>query len=655
MDGKEISLVLGTAGHIDHGKTTLVKALTGVDCDRLSEEKKRGITIELGFAPLKLDDGRIVSIVDVPGHERFIRQMVAGASGVDAILLVVAADEGVMPQTREHLDILRLLGVHDGLVAVTKTDTVEGEFLDMVLEDIKEFVDGTFLQGKPVIPVSAFTGTNIPDLRRELARLVDRVPIRPRRGPFFLPVDRAFPVLGFGTVVTGTAYRGTIHAGAEGIVLPSEKKVRIRSVQVHGTPVEAAWAGQRVAASLSGLSSGDLTRGDTLCAEGIYRKTQCFECEIHLLSRNATPLRHWQRVRLHIGTSDVMARVSLLDRANLQPGDRAPGQIVAEEDVVCLMDQRFILRRYSPLETIGGGWVLGPSGTKPKGKKARQACIERISAMAQSPLLRDRLAALVRSYGRVAVDECVAFLQEFEGDVLAAGQRLDESGDVVLLQGERRIFLSPETFAHLHDTTVRFLTAFHEEHPSQSGTPADEATLTLFRDLEPRTAKALLDAMVKRGDMAIDEGRLRLRDFVPRDDAAFARDSEALLSLCDARGFQPPLIDECRSALGVEEKKFSALVKTLKDAGAIAIVAGGFILSSRVEKKLLKVLSRNRDDITLAGIRDSTGSSRKFILPILESFDARGYTRRVGDKRVLILSKLPESLRPASECDDAEI
>ena len=279
MEGREISLVLGTAGHIDHGKTTLVKALTGVDCDRLREEKKRGITIELGFAPLKLNDGRIVSIVDVPGHERFIRQMVAGASGIDAVLLVIAADEGVMPQTREHLEILQLLGVRDGLVAVTKTDGVDEEFLELVLEDIKEFLAGTFLEKKAIVPVSAFSGLNLDNLLKELAHLVNRVPVRSRKGPFFLPVDRAFPVAGFGTVVTGTGYRGELSVGQEGVILPSRKEGRIRSLQVHGSAVQTAWAGQRMAVSLSGVSAEDLGRGDVLCEKGIYAPTACFEFE----------------------------------------------------------------------------------------------------------------------------------------------------------------------------------------------------------------------------------------------------------------------------------------------------------------------------------------------------------------------------------------
>ncbi len=644
MDGREISLVLGTAGHIDHGKTTLVKALTGVDCDRLSEEKKRGITIELGFAPLKLDDGRIVSIVDVPGHEKFIRQMVAGASGTDAVLLVIAADEGVMPQTREHLQIIRLLGVRDGLVAVTKSDCVDQELLYIVLEDIGELLSGTFLEGKAVVPVSSLTGDNIPLLRHELVALVDRVSIRPRRGPFFLPVDRAFSVSGFGTVVTGTAYRGTVAAGEEAEVLPSGKKVRVRTVQVHGSSVERAWAGQRVAASLSGLSSGDLERGDALCAEGVYRSTRCFECELRLLEETKESLRHWQRVRLHIGTSDVIARVSLLDRTFLRPGERAFAHIVTEESVVCLMDQRFILRRYSPLETIGGGQVLGPFGSKPKGRAARKACLERIADIARSPRTEDRLEALVRSFGTVQLADSVAFLQEFPEDLLAHGQRLTDSGALVLLHGDRKVFMSPELFAaNLAKVSAR-LSAFHEANPSQRGVPEDEIVLSVFRGLDARAAKGLLDMMLKRGDIVSEGGFLRIKDFIPRDDAAFTRDSEALLSLCRMKGFQPPTIQECQDTLHMDEKRLSSLLKIMRDGGKIAIVAGGFVLSGEIEKELLRILSRNRNAISLATVRDDTGSSRKFILPILEYFDAKGYTRRVGDKRVLNLSKLPKDL-----------
>ncbi len=644
MEGREISLVLGTAGHIDHGKTTLVKAITGFDCDRLREEKKRGITIELGFAPLKLEDGRIVSIVDVPGHERFIRQMVAGASGIDAVLLVIAADEGVMPQTREHLEILRLLGVRDGLVAVTKTDGVDEDFLELVFEDVEEFLAGTFLEGKVVVPVSAFSGENLPLLLKELGRLVDRVPLRSRKGPFFLPVDRAFPVAGFGTVVTGTGYRGELSVGQEGVLLPSRVEGRIRSLQVHSSAVQTAWAGQRMAVSIAGVSAEDLGRGDVLCEKGIYAPTTCFECELRLLESAPSPLKHWQRVRLHIGTSDVTARIALLENPLVQPGETVPAQIVAEEELVCLLNQRFVLRRYSPLETIAGGRVLFPYAAKPRGKTARKICATRVRSLADATTSESRLSVLVDSFGMLDLDDAVRFLQERPQEILRLGEKLASQKSALFLSGERKVFLSLAQAQRLAEQVTLYLGDFHESQPSRRGAPADEVALSVLREFDSRTARSFLESMVREGSVLLFEGMAALADFIPRDDEAFARNSQKVLSLCSEKGFQPPPIGEARETLGLDEKRFSLLLKGMRETGMLSLVAGEFLFARETEEKLLSLLLTEKNDISVARIRDLTGSSRKFILPLLEYLDSKGYTRRVGDKRVLLASKLPEHL-----------
>ncbi|MGI6784209.1 MAG: selenocysteine-specific translation elongation factor [Aminivibrio sp.] len=648
METREISLVLGTAGHIDHGKTTLVKALTGTDCDRLGEEKKRGITIELGFAPLVLDDGRVVSMVDVPGHEKFIRQMVAGASGVDGVVLVVAADEGVMPQTREHLEILKLLGIRDGLVAVTKTDAVDDEFLELVIEDLGDFLKGSFLEGKAIVPVSARTGKNLPALKDELARLVDRLKPRPRKGPFYLPVDRSFPVAGFGAVVTGTAYRGQIAPGMESAVLPSGREGRVRSVQVHGTPVESAQAGQRVAVSVAGISSEDLARGDVLCARGVYGATRCFECEVTLLESAAEPLRHWQRMRLHIGASDVVARIALLESAFLQPGETRPAQIVTEEDVVCLVDQRFIIRKYSPLETIGGGRVLLPYGVKPRGKKARNACSARIRSLAGAAGPEERLLALAESFAMIDLSKGALYIQETLADTARLAENLKRTERAVFLQGERKLVLSKDGFQKLAAAVETYLASYHEAYPSQKGAPPDETALSALKTFEPRTARAFLEALAAGGSVVkSEEGLLSLSGFEPRDDEAFERLSSAVLTFCRERGFQPPLISEAKEAAAVGEREFSALLKGMRETGLVAVVAGEFLLSCDVETDLLKILLQEKDGITIARVRDITGSSRKFILPLLEYLDGKGYTRRAGEKRVLMASRLPKAALPS--------
>ncbi|GHS96922.1 selenocysteine-specific translation elongation factor [Synergistales bacterium] len=634
---KEISLVLGTAGHIDHGKTALVKALTGVDCDRLIEEKKRGITIELGFAPLRLDDDRVVSVIDVPGHERFIRQMVAGASGVDAILLVVAADEGVMPQTREHLAILELLGVRDGVVALTKSDRVDAEMLELARDDVGSLIKNTFLDGKNIVAVSAVSGQNLGELKKELAALVDRVRPRARKGALFLPIDRAFPISGFGTVITGTAYRGVAHIGDEVEVLPlgtNERKSKIRSIQVHSHPVEEAYAGQRVAANLSGIAVDELSRGDTVCQKGVYFNTRAFDAFLKVLPSADIPLKHWQRLRLYIGTSDVLARVSLFESRSIAPGEEAPAQIIVEEDIVCMAEQRFIIRFYSPLVTIGGGRVIMPYAHKPRGSAARKQSSERIRALSRATSTHERLAILVESLGTVTFEGAATSLQEPKGDLEAIAKRMmkeiaPQKGIVELrddsARAETSVYVSKARLLELVAEIVADISAYHKSYESEDGIPIDKI----------KASRPLLSLLAEMGTIILEKGKAHLPDFVPKNDEVFLRNSKALFAACDGLGFQPPTLEELREKIHMEQKPFSLLVQSLKNSGRIVILSDGYLLTDEIEKKMKDILRKIDGTVTLAAVRDITGSSRKFILPILEYFDSKGWTRRVGDARVI--------------------
>lgn len=633
-EDREISLVLGTAGHIDHGKTTLIAALTGVDCDRLLEEKKRGITIELGFAPLRLADGRIVSVIDVPGHERFIRQMVAGASGIDAVLLIVSADESVMPQTREHLAILELLGVRDGLVAITKTDRAEPGMVELVREDVQEFVRGTFLEGKPIVPVSAVTGENLEALKRELASLVDRVRPRPRKGALFLPIDRAFPISGFGTVVTGTAYRGIARPGEEIEVFPSGREGRIRSLQVHGRSVEEAFAGQRVAVNISGIAVDELARGDVVCRKGVYSTTRCFDALLRILPSASEPLKHWQRVRLCIGTSDVLARVSLLRSRAVAPGEEAPAQLVLEEPVVCTADQRFIIRFYSPLITIGGGRVVFPYSHKPRGAAARIAAVSRIEALGFAATIDDRLRCLVAEAGMMEAPRAAIAVQEVPSDLAGVVARLAKAGALVELRGERSILLSPDRFEALEADALAALQAYQKAFPSEAGMPLDE----LMRKLSLTDAKVLRSLaalLAERGRLVVEDNKARTPDFVVRNEGEFRRNSEALAVFCRTRGWQLATLEEVRSELRMDPGAFTQLIQSLKNTKGLVLLEGGYVLTAEMESAMLGILREIGGNVTLAAVRDATNSSRKFILPVLEYFDSKGYTRRVGDVRVV--------------------
>lgn len=622
---REISLVLGTAGHIDHGKTSLINALTGINCDRLIEEKKRGITIELGFAPLSLDDGRVVSVIDVPGHERFIRQMVAGASGIDAALLVIAADESVMPQTREHLAIMELLGVHDGLIAVTKIDRVQDDegMLELVIDDVRDFARGTFLEGKPVVPVSSVTGEGLDVLRREISALVDRVKVRPRTGAFFLPVDRAFTVQGFGTVITGTAYHGTASPGDKIEVLPSGREGRIRTLQVHGRNVESAFAGQRVAANLAGIDIDDISRGDVVCHKGIFRPTKCFEAVISVLQNVKEPLKHWQRVHVCAGTSEVLARLSLLDAKQIEPGETKPAQLVLEEPIVCTYGQRFILRFYSPLITIGGGEIIYPYSYKPRGAVTRSKILHRIDSLRQTHSPSERFAYLITESGSMAKSEALQVLQDTPANLDALTEKLSSAGKIIIADNN---IMSESYCAGIMNTLKDSVMQYQKHYPAEKGMPLEDANIS----------RPLINLAIERGIIQMTDNKLHTPDFVPENDESFSANVEALRNICLSRKWQLPTLDELRQELSLPEKVFTKLIQAMRNNSTLALIPGGYILLREVEDEMRNILRNFGGQVTLAQVRDATGSTRKYILPILEYFDSKGYTRRAGDYRVVL-------------------
>lgn len=631
---KELSLVLGTAGHIDHGKTTLVKALTGTDCDRLSEEKKRGITIELGFASLELDDGRVVSIVDVPGHERFIRQMVAGAAGIDAVLFVVAADEGVMPQTREHLEILSLLGIRRGLVALTKIDAVDGDLLELARMDVEALLQGTFLEGAPIVPLSARDGRGLDDLKEAISRLVDALQPRRAEGLFFLPIDRAFPVSGFGTVVTGTAYSGRIGIGEEVAILPGEARGKIRGLQVHGQSVDVASAGQRVALNLSGVSVEDLQKGDVLCPEGPFEPTSCLDVAFRLLPSAAEPIRHWQRVRLHLGTSDVLARLAFFDRSELRPGERALAQIVSETPLVGLLNQPFVVRFYSPLKTIGGGRVLNVYGHKPRGATARKERLAWLRQLDES--LQRGLSLLTPFVGRrgyLSLGEAQRLLQQKPSDLK---EQAGKEASLFLLRAGSDFVLSETWVKGLENRAEEVLRAFHEKEPHLDGMDGEAFFRSLGASGDVKFIRALGDLLASRGTVVVENSLFRLPGFMGSNNALFLERRERFLRYCREKDVVFPEIEETRLALDLPVETFQSFLKALRQKGEVTILGETFLLSREVDEKLRSRVAALEGPITLAAVRDLTGSTRRFILPLLESWDGRGITRRVGEKRIFL-------------------
>ena len=622
---REISLVLGTAGHIDHGKTALINALTGINCDRLIEEKKRGITIELGFAPLKLDDDRVVSVIDVPGHEKFIRQMVAGASGIDAALLVIAADESVMPQTREHLAIMELLGVHDGLIAVTKIDRIKDEegMLELVIDDVREFVKGTFLENKPIVPVSSITGENLENLRTEIKNLIDRVKIRPRSGAFFLPVDRAFVISGFGTVVTGTAYHGTSHPNDKIEVLPSGREGRIRTLQVHGQNVESAYAGQRVAINLAGIDIDEISRGDVVCHKGVFKPTKCFEAVIKLMSEVKEPLKHWQRVHICTGTSEILARVSLLKSKFIEPGEEQPAQLVLEEPVVCTYGQKFIIRFYSPLITIGGGEIIYPYSYKPRGAAARSKILERINNLSNSRTPERRFEYLIHEFGKIDKSEALLLIQDISENVEKLAGELISQGKILELDNN---YVSKEYCDEMLNSLINSVRDYQNSYKSEIGIPLETLNFT----------RALINMALNKNILILAGNKLHTPDFVPENDEEFAKNIDIIKNLCISRKWQLMTIDELRREINLPEKVFTKVIQAMKNSKELALIPEGYILVYELEEEMRSILRNLGDKVTLAQVRDATGSTRKFILPILEYFDSKGYTRRTGDYRVVL-------------------
>jgi selenocysteine-specific elongation factor len=634
-EAKEYPFVIGTAGHIDHGKTALVRAMTGVDCDRLSEEKRRGMTIEPGFAALPLPSGKTVSVIDVPGHEKFIRQMTAGAAGVDAVMLVVAADDGVMPQTREHLEILSLLGISDGLTVINKIDLVEPEMLEMAEEDVKELLRGTFLEDKPILRASSVTQEGVAEILSAIDNMISVGVQRKREGHFFMPVDRAFHVAGFGTVVTGTPVKGEMLEGDDVEVMPSGLKTKIRSIQVHGERAERAMAGRRTALSLTGIPLEDIARGDSVTASGYYSPTSCIDVMIEVPPSFGEPIEHWRRIRLHAGTSDVIARVALLDGTKILPGEEAPAQILTEEPVTVYSGERFILRNYSPLRTVAGGRVLLSAGERPKSKSEKKALMALLDGLSEERNDRKRLLAITDYRGIITFDDAAALLEIDLIGLNSHASSLSAKGRLgVITYGEKSL-ISKTKAEELTANLSKELDTFHSEHPELTGMELEEAARRLGLGSGSRT-KGILSYLTEGGTFIFDGDKIRKSSFSPFNEEAFEKKIEILRQKAEDAGYAMPTLEEAAAEIDATDKEMRRITDYLKESKEAALITGGFLLFAPLETDFIAKLSSIDGDITLASARDATGSSRKYILPLLEYFDSKGITRRVGDKRIII-------------------
>ena len=624
-------LILGTAGHIDHGKTTLVRALTGADTDRLEEEKRRGITIDLGFARLVLDDGTSLGIVDVPGHEGFVRNMLAGATGIDLMLLVVAADEGVMPQTREHLAIVELLGVRAGVVAVTKSDLVEPDWLELVLDDIRDGLRDSPFANVPIIPVSSTTGAGIEALRSALAAAAADVGDRSADDVSRLPVDRVFTVRGTGTVVTGTLWSGSIAREERLRILPAGREARVRSVQVHGLEVDVAEAGQRVAVALAGLERADLGRGDVVVADAAWEASRMLTVRLHVLGAAGWEVRPRQRVRFHLGTAEVMARVALLGRPRIEPGEVGWAQLRLEEPVVARAGDRFVLRSYSPVTTIGGGIVAEPM--PPKRKRLRAGDAERLEALALGTPEQAVTACVTADgwHGSVTgalavrtghaphtVDGAVAVL-EAEGRVVRVGDRLFDA----------------ELVAEARERLIDAVEGHHAAHPLLPGIDREELRRSVPEAAPATLTESLLERLFGDGELEAHGGAVARRGFRPRLSPEQEGLRTRLLEVLSTAGLTPPTLNELPVELS-GRPDFRPVLRLLEREGAVVPLSAELYATPAVVEEAAAAVRRElgqRGELTPADFKSVLPLSRKYLIPLLEYFDRTGLTVRRGDRR----------------------
>jgi len=632
------TLVVGTAGHIDHGKSALVRALTGIDPDRLKEEQERGITIDLGFAHMTLEDGTRVGFVDVPGHERFVRNMLAGVGGIDLVLLVIAADESIKPQTREHFDICRLLRIQRGLVVLTKSDLVDADMLDLVRLEVREFVAGSFLEGAPIVPVSSVTGAGLPDLRAALAQEAARLRERPGAGLPRLPIDRAFSIKGFGTVVTGTLLSGTLRTGQEVVLQPRGQAGRVRGLQVHGRPVERAAPGQRVAVNLQGIEVAAIERGDVLTEPGVLEPTRLLDVSLELLPTAGAPLKDLARVGFHLLTLDSPARLKLVEGGALAPGAVAAAQLRTTRPVVALPGDRFILRRPSPAMTIAGGVILHNAPSKLRGHAPELAArYERLAGASPTGLLR----LLVLEAGPSGIDAATLRARTGLGhDAVSEGLEAEvRSGAVRALATTPRRFLDSDAAAGLERDVIARLEDFHRREPLREGLPREEIRTRVFARSHADVFRAVLAALVTRGAVRAEKEWIALAGHQVSLSADETRLVDGLDQAYRQAGTNPPELSDAARALGVDARRVERLAHLLLSRGRLARIPDGKLFHAETLADLKRRLWEWRartPTIDIAEFKELSGTSRKHAIPLLEYFDQTRVTQREGSRRRIL-------------------
>ncbi|RUM90746.1 MAG: selenocysteine-specific translation elongation factor [Thermovibrio sp.] len=625
-------LVVGTAGHIDHGKTSLIRTLTGVDTDRWEEEKRRGMTIDLGFAHLELPNGTLAGIVDVPGHEKFIKNMLAGAHGLDLVLFVIAADEGVMPQTEEHLTVCQTLGTKRGIVVLTKKDLVDEEWLELVKEEVRDFVKGTFLEGAPIVSVSSKTGEGIDELLEELSKVSSQVKPKSSEGLLRLPVDRSFTVKGFGTVVTGTLLSGKLEVGEEVEILPEGIKSKVRGIQVHGKPVDRAFAGQRTAVNLAGVSKEEVKRGNLISAPGYLKPTKLVDVVLEVSRSADVVVESGFKVHFHHLTSETEGEVYLINKEELLPGEKALAQIRLRDEVVPVYGDRFIVRNYSPARVIGGGWIVNPLPEKKFRRRFRDRWISFLTPLTEREKVEGKLIYLVGKFpGKFSYGDFVQRLALSPREAKELTERL-------LLEGKINEFnrkLYPPTFKEeLKGKILEEIERYHETYPVSEGINRESLRTNL--NIPQELLERVISELSREGKIEEVGSQLKLKGFKPEPKEEFSEIADILRKYSKKSLFSPPSLKEISKETGTSETKVYMTADYLvKNEGFHKI--GNFLFSPDAFRKIVKILKEHflrEETLSVSEFKDYLGVSRKFAIPILEYLDSLQLTERKGNERI---------------------
>lgn len=631
-------IIIGTAGHIDHGKTSLIRALTGRETDTLKEEKDRGISINLGFTFFDLPSGRRAGIIDVPGHEKFVKNMLAGVSGVDIVLLVIAADEGIMPQTREHFEILQLLNVKKGIIVLTKADLVDSEWLEMVKEEVKDEFKGTFLEGAPIHAVSSRTKAGMEDLIENVDMLTGEIDTKDVGGHFRLPVDRVFSISGFGTVVTGTVISGMIEEGQWVEVYPSKVKAKVRGIEVHDSHVKIAEAGQRTAINLSNVKISEVKRGDVVASEGIMEPSMMVDCSLYYLKSAPKPLENRQRVRLYHGTSEILCRVVILDREEVQPGENAFVQLRLEKPLTAQRNDRFVIRNYSPMFTIGGGAIVEPLAKK--AKRFDKEYIEelRIKESGEAgSILENTVKNLSGDFPKAA--EILKALGKNEEGLEEKLDQLAAEGSIIKLSGmDKPVYIHMDFVNKKIEVMQDILDKYHKENQLRWGVSKEEMKNKVFgKALKQKLYDELLVILESKHRIRLHGKFISLYGFEIAYSEEQLKMKDSILRQLGEQEFSPPKYTEME-AKEKATKDFKMVFESLLDEGLIVKVAEDCYFSKgaydKCREKTQEYIKAN-GSINVAQLRDLLDTSRKYAMAVMEHFDSIKFTKRIGDDRVL--------------------